>query len=78
MRVLLVKTSSLGDLIHTFPALSDAVHTRPYIRFDWLVEEAFAEVIINDRNQVVVDDLQRVLAHGDDVAAAPQIGHVLA
>ena len=44
MRVLLVKTSSLGDLIHTFPALSDAVRTRPDIRFDWLVEEPFAEV----------------------------------
>ena len=44
MRVLLVKTSSLGDLIHTFPALSDAVVAQPGIRFDWLVEEPFAEV----------------------------------
>lgn len=44
MRVLLVKTSSLGDLIHTFPALTDAAHALPGIRFDWLVEEAFAEV----------------------------------
>ena len=44
MRVLLVKTSSLGDLIHTFPALSDAVRAVPGIRFDWLVEEGFAEV----------------------------------
>jgi len=44
MRVLLVKTSSLGDLIHSFPALSDAAEAIPGIRFDWLVEEAFAEV----------------------------------
>ncbi|MCB1801351.1 MAG: lipopolysaccharide heptosyltransferase I [Gammaproteobacteria bacterium] len=44
MRVLLVKTSSLGDLIHTFPALSDAAAALPGIRFDWLVEENFAEV----------------------------------
>ena len=44
MRVLLVKTSSLGDLIHSFPALSDAARAIPGIRFDWLVEEAFAEV----------------------------------
>ena len=29
MRVLLVKLSSLGDLVHTFPALTDAVHARP-------------------------------------------------
>jgi len=44
MRVLLVKTSSLGDLIHTFPALTDAAAARPDITFDWLVEEPFAEV----------------------------------
>ena len=44
MRVLLVKTSSLGDLIHSFPALSDAGRAIPGIRFDWLVEEGFAEV----------------------------------
>ncbi len=44
MHVLLVKTSSLGDLIHSFPALTDAARAIPGIRFDWLVEEAFAEV----------------------------------
>jgi heptosyltransferase-1 len=44
MRVLVVKTSSLGDLIHTFPALVDARHALPGIGFDWLVEEAFVEV----------------------------------
>lgn len=44
MHVLLVKMSSLGDLIHTLPALSDAGQTLPHIRFDWVVEEAFAEI----------------------------------
>lgn len=44
MRVLLVKTSSLGDLIHSFPALTDAQAQIPGIRIDWLVEEAFSEV----------------------------------
>ncbi|THF63148.1 lipopolysaccharide heptosyltransferase I [Pseudothauera nasutitermitis] len=44
MRVLLVKTSSLGDIIHTLPALTDAARARPGIRFDWVVEEAFAEI----------------------------------
>jgi heptosyltransferase I len=44
MRVLLIKTSSLGDLIHTLPALSDAAGALPGIRFDWVVEEAFAEI----------------------------------
>lgn len=44
MRVLVVKLSSLGDVIHTLPALSDAAAALPGIRFDWVVEEAFAEV----------------------------------
>jgi len=44
VRVLVVKTSSLGDVLHTLPALTDAVQRRPGIRFDWVVEEAFAEV----------------------------------
>lgn len=44
MHVLIIKTSSLGDVIHTLPALTDAARLLPGIRFDWVVEEAFAEV----------------------------------
>jgi heptosyltransferase-1 len=44
MRVLIVKMSSLGDVIHTLPALSDAALAIPGIQFDWVVEEAFAEI----------------------------------
>ena len=44
MRVLLIKTSSLGDVIHTLPALTDAFRANPNIRFDWVVEEGFAEI----------------------------------
>ena len=44
MRVLLIKTSSLGDVIHTLPALTDASRAIPGIRFDWVVEEGFAEI----------------------------------
>lgn len=44
MRVLIVKTSSLGDVIHTLPAVSDAGRALPGVRFDWVVEEAFAEI----------------------------------
>ncbi len=44
LRILLVKTSSLGDLIHAFPALTDASSAKADIEFHWLVEEAFAEV----------------------------------
>ncbi len=43
-RVLLIKTSSMGDVIHTLPALTDAARALPGIRFDWVVEEAFADI----------------------------------
>lgn len=42
MRVLLVKLSSLGDVVHSFPALTDAARAIPGIEIDWLVDEAFA------------------------------------
>jgi len=44
MRVLIVKTSSMGDVIHTLPALTDAGKAIPTISFDWVVEENFSEV----------------------------------
>lgn len=42
MRVLLVKMSSLGDVVHALPAVTDA--SRHGIEFDWVVEEAFASI----------------------------------
>ncbi|WP_189389235.1 lipopolysaccharide heptosyltransferase I [Bacterioplanes sanyensis] len=44
MKVLIVKTSSLGDVFHTLPAIEDAYRQRPDIEFHWLVEEAFADI----------------------------------
>ena len=42
MRLLVIKTSSLGDILNTLPAVSDAARARPGIEIDWVVEEAFA------------------------------------
>lgn len=44
MRILIVKMSSMGDIIHTLPALTDAQKQIPNIAFDWLIEESFAEI----------------------------------
>lgn len=44
MRVLIVKTSSMGDVLHTLPALTDAQQAIPGIKFDWVVEEGFAQI----------------------------------
>ena len=40
--ILFIKTSSLGDVVHHMPALTDARKALPGARFVWLVEEAFA------------------------------------
>jgi len=43
--ILFIKTSSLGDVIHHMPALSEARKARPDASFTWLVEEAFAPLV---------------------------------
>jgi heptosyltransferase-1 len=43
--ILFIKTSSLGDVIHHMPALTEARKRRPDARFAWLVEEAFAPLV---------------------------------
>jgi heptosyltransferase-1 len=45
MRILIAKLSSFGDVIHTFPALTDLKGARPEIEVDWLVEEAYAPLV---------------------------------
>jgi heptosyltransferase I len=42
MRILVVKTSSLGDILNSFPAISDAARARPGLEIDWVVEAPFA------------------------------------
>ncbi|MGZ3296751.1 MAG: lipopolysaccharide heptosyltransferase I, partial [Xanthobacteraceae bacterium] len=43
--ILFIKTSSLGDVIHQMPALTEAQRHRPDARFAWVVEEAFAPLV---------------------------------
>ena len=44
MKVCVIKTSSMGDVIHTLPALTDAQRAIPNLSIDWVVEENFAEI----------------------------------
>ncbi|HEX5803769.1 MAG TPA: lipopolysaccharide heptosyltransferase I [Azospira sp.] len=44
MRILLVKTSSLGDVIHNLPVAADLARQFPGIEIDWCVEESFADI----------------------------------
>ena len=43
--ILFIKTSSLGDVIHHMPAVTEARQARPEARLAWLVEEAFAPLV---------------------------------
>ncbi|PKO94570.1 MAG: lipopolysaccharide heptosyltransferase I [Betaproteobacteria bacterium HGW-Betaproteobacteria-10] len=44
MRILIVKTSSLGDVIHNLPVVSDIKRHLPNATVDWCVEESFASI----------------------------------
>jgi heptosyltransferase-1 len=43
-RILFVKTSSLGDVVHNCPAVTDIARSVPGAVIDWVVEAPFAEV----------------------------------
>lgn len=45
MRILVVRLSSLGDILHLFPAVSDLRRHLPDAEIHWLVEPAFAEMV---------------------------------
>jgi heptosyltransferase-1 len=43
-RLLIVKTSSLGDIVHALPAATDLRRERPGFELEWLAEEAFRDL----------------------------------
>lgn len=43
-KILLIKTSSLGDVIHQLPAVTDIRANFADVQIDWVVEENFAEL----------------------------------
>ena len=45
MRILIIKTSSLGDVIHALPVLDYLRQVAPEARIDWVVEEQFLPLV---------------------------------
>jgi heptosyltransferase-1 len=43
-RFLIVKTSSMGDVVHALPLAADLARRHPSAAIDWLVEESFAAI----------------------------------
>ena len=46
MKILIVKLSAIGDVIHTLPALCALRRHWPAARIDWVVEEAAADLVL--------------------------------
>jgi heptosyltransferase-1 len=44
LRILLIKTSSLGDVVHNLPVVADIAAALPGVTIDWVVEEGFAAI----------------------------------
>ena len=61
MKILLVKLSSLGDVVHTLPVVQDILAALPDAQIDWVVEPAFAPVLSLCPNvhRVLTCDLRR-------------------
>lgn len=57
-RVLIVKTSSMGDVVHALPALTDMHRAVPGLTVDWLVEKSFAAIPAQHAGVARVIELQ--------------------
>ena len=60
MKILIVKLSSLGDVLHTLPVVHDIRQAMPNAQIDWVVEGAFAGVVrrCEGVNRVITCDLR--------------------
>jgi heptosyltransferase-1 len=45
MKILLIKLSSMGDIIHTFPAIIEAQQNTANLSIDWLVDDQFVDLV---------------------------------
>ena len=45
MKILIIKTSSLGDIIQAFPVVTYLKTAYPHAQIDWIVEDAFASLV---------------------------------
>jgi heptosyltransferase-1 len=58
VKILIVKLSSLGDVVHTLPVVQDILAAHPGAQIDWVVEKAFAPLL----TPLLGAGLQRVIS----------------
>jgi len=49
LNILIVKLSSLGDVVHAMPAVQDIRRAMPDAQIDWVVERGFAPLVLRCR-----------------------------
>jgi heptosyltransferase I len=61
LKILLVKLSSLGDVLHTLPVVHDITSAFPDAQIDWVVEASFAGVVrrCDGVNKVITCELRK-------------------
>lgn len=61
LKILIVKLSSLGDVVHAMPAVQDLRAALPGVQVDWVVERAFAPLVSRCEGvgRVIACDLRR-------------------
>lgn len=61
MKILLVKLSSLGDVVHTLPVVQDILEAMPDAQIDWVVEKAFAPLLtqVQGLSRIIPCELRR-------------------
>ncbi len=67
MNILVVKLGSIGDIIHTLPALAALRQRFPDARIDWIVETRSRDILLDNP---MIDDLLEV----DTLILAKAIG----
>ncbi len=61
MKILIVKLSSLGDVVHAMAAVQDIRQAHPDAQIDWVVERAFAPLVLRCKgvHRVIACELRR-------------------
>ncbi len=75
MNILIVRVSSLGDVVHNMPMLADLRRHMPDARIDWVVEESYASLVrLNDTvRNVIPFALRRWRKHLGDPATRAEM-----
>ena len=60
MKILIVKLSSLGDVVHAMPAVRDMARAFPNAQIDWVVERGFVPLVRRCKGvrRVIASDLR--------------------